>query len=127
MKLTLDQRTRLFNIIRDTVLKNIDNVKVLSSDMPNQSFIYENDRYDIIYNYNQYGVGTLTGDLVQISLTDKKLNESVKFDSTDYVFPTFMKGREDMLNLASEIRVNIFSECEYENNDQVTVNEILGL
>lgn len=127
MKLTLEQRTKLFNIVKETVLKNIDKVKVLSAEMPNQSFIYEDDRYEILYNYNQYGVGASTGDLVQISLTDKKLNECVKFDSTDYVFPAFMRGREDMLDMASKIRVNIFAECEDETEDQLTVNKILGL
>lgn len=107
MKLNLEQRTKLFQLVRDTALKNTDKVRIISSDFPNLSFQYDDDKYEILYYYNQFGAGVTTGDVVQISLYDKNMKVYVKFDCGDYIF---MKNRVDMMDLVAEIHDIIFDK-----------------
>lgn len=115
----LEQRTKVFEIVRNTALKNVDKVSVISSDHSNLSFAYEDDDWEILYYYNQ-----TTGDVVQISLYNKKLDESVKFDSGDYMW---MKNRGDMLDLIDEIHETIFLTDYTNTEDMNLIDKILGL
>jgi len=124
MKLTLEQRSKLFEIVRKKVIENKDKINVVSSDHPNMSFIYNDDDYEITYFYNQFGMGITTGDVVQITLYDKKLSDMVKFDSGDYMF---MKNRQDMLEFIKYIHTNVFEYDETDNENQIIINKILGL
>jgi len=125
MKLSLEQRTKVFEIVRNTALKNVDKVNVISSDHPNLSFVYEDETWEILYYYNQFGMGVTTGDVVQISLYNKALDESVKFDSGDYML--WMKNRGDMLDLVAEIHETIFIVDDTDTEDMNLIDKILGL
>lgn len=122
MKLTVEQRTKLFNLIRERVFKNKDNIKVVSSDHPNKSFIYEDDDFIIVLYYNQFGFGVATNDMLLISLHDKKSNSFVKFDSGDYIM---MKNAKDFYNLVNEINDIIFDKDNTDKTTPEIINQIL--
>lgn len=123
MKLTPKQRTKIFDLTR-LAISNKDKVKVLSSDYPNRTFIYQDNEYEIIYYYNQFGLGITTGDVVQISLLDKKSKEYIKFDSGDYIF---MRNRYEMLKLIEDIHKNIFLKDDTDKEDSSLVDKILNI
>ena len=122
MKLKLEQRTKLFNLIRNRVFTNLDKVKVISSDFPNQSFTYEDQDYLIVSYYNLNGFGVSTHDMLQISLLDKKSNKSIKFDNGDYMF---MKNHNDFFVLCQEIKKKVFNADASDNSTSLEVDEIL--
>jgi len=124
MKLNLEQRSKLFEIVKKHITNNKDKVNIISSDHPNMSFVYNDDDYKITYFYNQFALGITTGDVVQITLYDKKYKNIVKFDSGDYIF---MKNRKDMLELVEYIHINIFKYDKTDNDNQIIINKILGL
>jgi len=124
MKLSLEQRTKLFNIVRERVLDHLHNVDIISSDHPNSSFIYKDSDYEILYYHNVFGVGASTGDILQISLLNKKLDQSVRFDSGDYMF---MKNISDMEDLISEMYENVFKDDDDDTENFEKINKILGL
>lgn len=122
MKLNVEQRTKLFNLIRKTVLINKDNLRVVSSDYPNQSFIYEDNDFFIVTFYNLVGFGISSHDMLQISLHDKKSNFYIKFDSGDYMF---MKKHQDFFNLVQEIKNGIFKTDTTDNTKSDDIDNIL--
>lgn len=122
MKLNVNQRTKLFNLIRKRVIQYKDKVRVISSDFPNQSFLYEDDDYLIISYYNLNGFGVSTNDMLQLSLQDKKTNQCIKFDSGDYMI---MKNHQDFFNLVQEIKNNIFLTDISDNTNPVDIDNIL--
>lgn len=122
MKLKLEQRTKLFNLIRNRVFTNLDKIKVISSDFPNQSFTYEDQDYLIVSYYNLNGFGVSTHDMLLISLLDKKLNKSIKFDNGDYMF---MKNHNDFFVLCQEIKEKIFNIDTSDNSTSSEIDEIL--
>lgn len=106
MKLNLEQRSKLFEIVKKHITNNKDKVNIISSDHPNMSFVYNDDDYKIT------------------TLYDKKYKNIVKFDSGDYIF---MKNRKDMLELVEYIHINIFKYDKTDNDNQNIINKILGL
>jgi hypothetical protein len=122
MKLKLEQRTKLFNLIRNRVFTNLDKVKVISSDFPNQSFTYEDQDYLIVSYYNLNGFGVSTHGMLQLSLLDKKSNKSIKFDNGDYMF---MKNHNDFFVLCQEIKEKVFNTDTSDNSTSSEVDEIL--
>lgn len=106
MKLNLEQRSKLFEIVKKHITNNKDKVNIISSDHPNMSFVYNDDDYKIT------------------TLYDKKYKNIVKFDSGDYIF---MKNRKDMLELVEYIHINIFKYDKTDNDNQIIINKILGL
>lgn len=120
MKLNVVQRTKLFEIVRKNVLRNLDKVEVISSDIPNMSFVYNDDDYEVLYYHNWFG----TGEVVQISLYNKKLDESVKFDTGDYMF---MKDRLDLTDLVNDINEHIFDADTTDTEDSNLIDKILGI
>ena len=122
MKINVEQRTKLFNLIRKRVLVNKDKLKVVSSDYPNQSFIYEDDDFFIVAYYNLNGFGVSTHDMLQLSLHDKKTNYYIKFDSGDYMF---MKKHQDFYNLIQEIKKEIFESDITDNTKPEDIDKIL--
>lgn len=123
MKLSPIQRTKIFELTRRSIT-NKRNVKVISSDFPNRTFLYDDEDYEILYYYNQFGIGITTGDLVQISISDKKTKEYIKFDSSDYLF---MKNRYEMLKLIEDIHKNIFLKDCTDTEDPILIDKILGI
>jgi hypothetical protein len=124
MKLSLEQRTKLFQMIRDIVLNNIDKINVISSDYPNMSFIYNDDKYEISYYHNQYGMGVAARDMVQIAFHDKILDLCVKFDSGDYIL---MKNERDMIKLTTEIYEKVFKLDDSETKEKELIDKVLKL
>lgn len=126
MKLSLEQRTKLFSIVRETVLKNKDKIKIISSDHPNKSFIYEDSKYRILYYYNEKVIDITTVKMIQISLENKDIGHSIRFDSGDYMI---MKNSKDMHSLASEIEKTVFViddvKIEEDCEDQEMINKVL--
>lgn len=122
MKLNVEQRTKLFNLIRERVIKNKENIKVVSSDHPNKSFVYEDDDFIIVLYYNQFGFGVTTNDMLLISLHDKKSNNFIKFDSGDYMI---MKNAKDFHKLVGEINSIIFDKDNTDKTTQEVINQIL--
>ena len=124
MKLNLEQRTKLFNIVRETILKNVEKVNIISSDHPNLSFLYDDDRLEILYVYNINGTRSLTSELLQISLYNKEIDISIKFDSSDYIL---MKNLSDMTDLTSEINEKIFKTDDSDTQVEELINKVLDL
>ena len=100
MKLTVDQRSKLFNLIRKRVLPNKDKISIISSDQPNKSFVYMDDDYVIVLYFNHFMFGVMENDTLLISLHDKKTNHFIKFDSGDYIL---MKNRIDFDKIVYEL------------------------
>lgn len=124
MKLTLEQRTKLFKIVRETILVNIDKIKIISSDYPNLSLMYEDDNYRIVYFYNQFRISVSTNDCVLISLMNKEIDSIIRFDSGDYIF---MKNWDDMHQLIEEINEKIFQNDNTDQCDTELINKILDI
>lgn len=124
MKLSLEQRTKLFQKIREIVFNNLDKVDIISSDFPNFSFTYRDEKYEIAYYYNQYGMGVATRDMMQITFHDKEMDLCVKFDSGDYLI---MKNEQDMIDLANEMNDKLFKMDDSETTDEKEINKVLGI
>lgn len=123
MKLNVEQRTKLFNLIRQRVIKGKEKITVVSSDHPNKSFVYNDDDFVIVLYYNQFGIGVTTNDMLLISLHDKKTNCFIKFDSGDYML---MKNSKDFYNLVREINDAIFDKDNTDKTTQEVINQILN-
>jgi hypothetical protein len=122
MKLTLEQRTKFFNLIRNKILKNKKDILIISSDYPNKSFVYMDDKYIITLYYNQFGFGITTNDVLLISLHEKNSNNYIKFDSGDYIF---MKNKSDFYKLIKELNENIF-KTDVTDTTHANINKILN-
>ena len=123
MKLTVEQRSRLFEIVK-AATKKFDKIRIISSDHPNKSFIYEDDDCVILYFYNLAGIGVTTNDILQISLYDKEHKVSVRFDSGDYMI---MKHRHEMDDIIHTAQDNVFSKDLGEDDpSEEIINQILN-
>ena len=122
MKLNVEQRTKLFNLIRKRVLIHTEKINVVSSDHPNKLLIFDDDDYKIWIYYNLIGMGATTNDLLQIALLDKKSNYHIKFDSSDYFL---MKNGKDYYNLIREINSLVFDKDNTDKTTQEVINQIL--
>lgn len=122
MKLSLEQRTKFFNLIRTEIFKNKKNILIVSSDYPNKSFVYMDDNYIVTLYYNQFGLGITTNEMLLVSLHEKKSNNYIKFDSGDYMF---MKNKNDFYKLIKELNEIIFDSDLTDKTSQVNINEIL--
>lgn len=122
MKLTVDQRSKLFNLIRKRVLPNKDKISIISSDHPNKSFVYMDDDYVIVLYFNHFMFGVMENDTLLISLHDKKTNHFIKFDSGDYIL---MKNRIDFDKIVYELN-KFFDQDTTDNSTAIDVDKILS-
>jgi len=122
MKLTVDQRSKLFNLIRKRVLPNKDKISIISSDQPNKSFVYMDDDYVIVLYFNHFMFGVMENDTLLISLHDKKTNHFIKFDSGDYIL---MKNRIDFDKIVYELN-KFFDQDTTDNSTAIDVDKILS-
>lgn len=121
MKLSPEQRTKLFKLVRN-LLKNKDKIIVVSSDHPNKALIYMDDNYIMSLFCNENGVGVTTNNVMMISLHERKRNWYLKFDTGDYIF---MKNRMEFEDFYLDIN-QLFLKDVTDNWNTNVVDEILN-
>lgn len=123
-RLTPEQRTKLFQIVKNLLTKK-DKIIVISSDHPNKALVYIDDEYVMALYTNQFGMGVTSNNVMLISLHERKSNWYIKFDSGDYIF---MKNRREFEDFVREINVTIFDKdtTDKNKNDENNINKILN-